>query len=87
MVYFSFLFLIQLLIFFFFQPLVMYFNSGHFEQDINANSPTKGKLASCFGELVRDVFSTSSGSAFTPTRFKKEVKTSSDIHLIFETHH
>lgn len=55
------------------QPLVMYFNSGRFERDINVESPTKGKLAVSFAELVLDVFSTPSGSSFTPTRFKKEV--------------
>ena len=52
---------------------MVYFNSGKFEQDINSASPLKGKLACCFGELVRDIFSMSSGNSFSPSRFKKEV--------------
>jgi len=55
------------------KPLILYFNGGHFEQDLNTSSPTKGKVAVAFAELVRDVFSTQTGGSLTPTRFKKEI--------------
>lgn len=52
-------------------PLMEYFLSLKFRNELNRNSPTKGKLAECVAELVKNVCNGTNSDIVSPTEVKR----------------
>ena len=55
------------------EPLVAYFLSGQFSQDLNIASPTKGEVAASFNKLIQDIASRIHGDSVAPVELQKAV--------------